>query len=280
MAATVVEAPLVERRQLSPLCFLLRLGSPEVAERAHPGQFVMVRGAGRWPVLLSRPFSIADVGGSEEGPEWFDLLVQVRRGGTQALSQTSPGDRLRVTGPLGFGFTVVQDATAHILVAGGVGAAPFPLLARWIRRDETQGAEPARAIPLYYLAGAPSAHRLFFTDRLREIGARVLTATEDGSAGVRGPVTDLLPQVEQDLGGLEGAALYVTGPSGLLRACAELAGERGLRCQLSMESRMGCGMGLCQGCVVKVRDAEGEGWHYRRVCYEGPVMWAPDVIFE
>ncbi len=280
MAATVVEAPLVERRQLSPLCFLLRLGSAEVAEQARPGQFVMVRRAGDWPVLLSRPFSVADVGDSEEEPEWFDLLLQVRREGTQALSELSPGERLRVTGPLGFGFTVVGDATAHILVAGGVGAAPFPLLARWIRREQPAGDEADEGIPLYYLVGAPKATRLFFTDRLSELGARVLTATDDGSAGRHGPVTDLFPLVAQELGGLEGAALYVTGPPGLLRECAQFAGERGLRCQLSMESRMGCGMGLCQGCVVKVRNPEGEGWRYRRVCYEGPVMWAQDVIFE
>jgi len=275
MAATVVDAPLVERRELSPLCFLLRLGSPEVARRSRPGQFVMVRRAEHWPVLLSRPLSVADVGPSEEEPEWFDLLLQIRREGTRALSELSPGERLRVTGPLGFGFTVVRDAAAHILLAGGVGAAPFPLLARWIRRDEA-----ARQAPLYYLIGAPRADRLFFVDRLGELGAQVLTATEDGSAGLRGRVTGLLPRVEEELGGLDGVALYVTGPPGLLRASAQLAGERGLRCQLSLESRMGCGIGLCQGCTVKVRDKPGEGWHYRRVCYEGPVMWAQDVIFD
>jgi len=275
MAATVVEAPLLERRQLSPLCFLLRLGAPEVARRAHPGQFVMVRGAERWPVLLPRPFSIADVGGGDEGedPEWFDLLVHVRREGTRVLSEMSPGEGLKVTGPLGFGFTVVKDASAHVLIAGGVGAAPFPLLARWIARAEGEA-------PLYYLIGGPQADRLFFTDRLGALGARVLTATDDGSQGLHGLVTELLPQVEEELGGLAGAALYVTGPGGLLRACKQLAAERDLRCQLSMESRMGCGMGLCQGCVVKVRNVEGEGWHYRRVCYEGPVMWAHDVIFD
>ena len=273
MAATVVEAPLLERRQLAPLCFLLRLEAPKVARRAHPGQFVMVRGGECWPVLLPRPFSICDAGGEGETPEWFDLLIQVRKEGTRVLSEASPGDRLTVTGPLGFGFTVVEDASAHILVAGGVGAAPFPLLAHWIGRADGE-------VPLYYLVGGPQADRLFFTDRLGELGAQVLTATDDGSQGMRGPVTGLLPQVEKELDGLEGAALYVTGPPGLLRACAEFARDRDLRCQVSMESRMGCGMGLCQGCVVKVRNREGEGWRYRRVCYEGPVMWAHDVIFD
>ncbi len=275
MAATVVEAPLLERRQLAPLCFLLRLGAPEVAQRAHPGQGVRGRGGECWPVRLPRPFSISDVGGEGETPEWFDLLIQVRREGTRVLSEASPGDRLRITGPLGFGFTVVEDASAPILVAGGVGAAPFPLLARRIRSIESQ-----EQVPLYYLVGGATADRLFFTDRLDGLGARVLTATDDGSEGLRGPVTDLLPQVEEELGGLAGAALYVTGPTGLLQACKQLAAERDLRCQLSMESRMGCGTGLCQGCVVKVRNREGEGWHYRRVCYEGPVMWAHDVIFD
>lgn len=276
MAATVVEATVRERREAAPGgCFLLRLECPEVARRAQPGQFVMVRWARNWPHLLSRPFSVADVGGGGEAPEWFDLLIQVRRAGTRTLTEVRPGDRLRVTGPLGFGFTVVRGASAHILIAGGVGAAPFPLLARRIAQDEE-----ARAVPLYYLMGAPGRERLFFLDRLAERGARVLTATEDGSAGVQGSVMDLLPMVEEELGGLEGSALYAAGPQGLLRACAELARERGLQCQLSMEARMGCGMGLCQGCVVKVRDARGEGWRYRRVCYEGPVMRAEEVLFD
>ena len=275
MAATVVEAPLLERQELSPLCFLLRLGSPDIAQRARPAQFVMVRWAEGWPAFLSRPFSVADVSGPEDAPEAFELLIQARGRGTRALAELPPGERLRVTGPLGFGFKVVRDATAHILIAGGVGAAPFPLLARWIRRDDA-----TRDTPVYFLIGAPTANRLFLAQRMEQLGAKVLRATEDGSAGLRGCATDLLPLVEKELGGVAGVVLYVAGPPGLLRVCAQLANERGLRCQLSMESRMGCGMGLCQGCVVKVRDREGEGWHYRRVCYEGPVMWAHEVIFD
>jgi dihydroorotate dehydrogenase electron transfer subunit len=178
-----------------------------------------------------------------------------------------------VTGPLGFGFTVVKGVAAHVCIGGGVGVAPFPLLVRAIRRSD-------EATLTYCLVGGPNGGRLLFVDRLNGLGARVLTATEDGSAGVRGRVTDLLPQVEKEVGGLDRVAFYVAGPMGLLEKCAQVAKEWGARCQVSMEARMGCGMGLCQGCVVKVRNPEGEGWHYRRVCYEGPVMWAEDVIFE
>jgi dihydroorotate dehydrogenase electron transfer subunit len=315
MAAVVVNAPVVEHQALSGDCFLLRLRAAEVARHVRPGQFVMVRPARHSSVLLSRPLSVADVGGgagasgspatagtrsagfppegtwtsaagvrggepagareagAELPPDWFDLLIQVRHEGTEVLADLKPGEEVQVTGPLGFGFTVLTDASAHICIAGGVGVAPFPLLARAIRRT-------GRATPLYCLLGGPNSHRIFLVDRLTSLGARVLTATEDGSAGLRGKVTDLLPQVEREVGGLERVAFYVAGPMGLLEACARLAAERGTRCQLSMEARMGCGLGLCQGCVVKVRDTGGEGWHYRRVCYEGPVMWAEDVIFE
>jgi dihydroorotate dehydrogenase electron transfer subunit len=301
MAAVVVKAPVVERQALSADCFLLRLRAPEVARQVHPGQFAMVRLARHSPVLLSRPLSVADVGGQAESPEWLDLLIQVRYEGTRVLADLKSGDEVQVTGPLGFGFTVVADAAAHVCIAGGVGVAPFPLLVRAIRRGDA-------AAPLYCLLGGPNRQRILFADHLAALGARVLTATEDGSAGLRGKVTDLLPQVEKEVGlrqaqaalrlskggGLgrpagrppdEGGpagrlAFYVAGPMGLLEACARVAAERGARCQLSMEARMGCGVGLCQGCVVKVRDAGGEGWHYRRVCYEGPVMWAEEVIFE
>jgi len=275
VAATVVDATIVERRELSPLCFLLRLECEEVARRARPGQFVMVRWPEYWPALLSRPLSVVDVDGTEEGPKTFELLIRSRRAGTRALVLLEPGDVLRVTGPLGFGFTAVREATAHVFVAGGVGAAPFPLLARWMVKER-----PAAPQTMYYLVGGPRSDRLFFTERMAERGATVLTATEDGSSGVKGTVTDLFPLVEEEHGGTEGLALYVAGPPGLLKACAEYANERGLPCELSLESRMGCGMGLCQGCVIKARDREGGGWHYRRVCYEGPVMWAHEVIFE
>jgi dihydroorotate dehydrogenase electron transfer subunit len=293
MAAVVVTAPVLERQPMTRDCFLLRLRAPEVARQVRPGQFVMVRLARHSPVLLSRPLSVADVGGggevrqrSDEGSpagareagaepplEWLDLLIQVRHEGTRVLTDLKSGDELQVTGPLGFGFTVVAGATAHVCIGGGVGVAPFPLLVRAIRRHD-------EAMPTYCLVGGPNAHRLLLIKRLSALGARVLTATEDGSAGLRGAVTDLLPQVEKEVGPLGRVALYVAGPVGLLEKCAQAAKERGARCQLSMEARMGCGVGLCQGCVVKVRNPGGEGWHYRRVCYEGPVMWAEDVIFE
>jgi dihydroorotate dehydrogenase electron transfer subunit len=300
MAAVVVTAPVLERQAVTLDCFLLRLRAPEVARHVTPGQFVMVRLTRHSPVLLSRPLSVADVGGrvevrqrsddggpagarqpeagaGEEGaelpPEWLDLLIQVRHEGTRVLADLKPGDEVQVTGPLGFGFTVLTSAAAHVCIGGGVGVAPFPLLVRAIRRSTATA-------PVYCLLGGPNRQRIPFADRLAALGARVLTATEDGSAGLRGRVTDLLPEVEKEVGGLGRAALYVAGPEGLLGACARLAAERGARCQLSMEARMGCGLGLCQGCVVRVRDPGGEGWHYRRVCYEGPVMWAEDVIFE
>ena len=310
MPAVVVTAPVLEREAVTRDCFLLRLCAPEVARHVTPGQFVMVRLAQHSPVLLSRPLSVADVGGgrlpanhstcgegsgarsagapsagaapsatdagdagAELPPEWLELLIQVRHEGTQALADLKSGDEVQVTGPLGFGFTVLAEAAAHVCIGGGVGVAPFPLLVRAIRRT-------AAAAPIYCLLGGPNRQRILFADRLAALGARVLTATEDGSAGLRGRVTDLLPEVEKAVGGLERAALYVAGPEGLLGACARVAAERGARCQLSMEARMGCGLGLCQGCVVKVRDPGGQGWHYRRACYEGPVMWAEDVIFE
>jgi len=272
MAAVVVNAPVVERQTLSGDCFLLRLGAPEVARQVSPGQFVMLRLARHSPVLLSRPLSVSDVGGRGESPEWLDLLIQVRREGTQVLADLAPGEEVQVTGPLGFGFTVVAGATAHVCIGGGVGVAPFPLLVRAIRRHD-------EATPTYCLVGGPNADRLLLIEGLSALGARVLTATEDGSAGLRGTVIDLLPQVEKEVGLLGRVAFYVAGPVGLLEKCAQAAKERGARCQLSMEARMGCGTGLCQGCVVKVRNPGGEGWHYRRVCYEGPVMWAEDVIF-
>ncbi len=273
-----------ENRPLTGGHFLLSLHSPRQARATRPGQFAMVRMLGRSDVLLRRPMSIYDVtsgvdhGGrkarAEQTPRILRLLYKVVGRGTQLMSALKPGDRVGLLAPLGHGFFVEEylprahEADEILLVAGGIGIAALLL--------------PARE-----LAETGFSQRLFFGGRTRAdlVGAEdfkpyvraTLLATENGSAGYQGfvtrPLEDYLARHTS-----KKCLLLVCGPWAMLRATVELTRKYGHSCLVSMENRMGCGLGVCLGCCIRVQGTGHEA--YQRVCTEGPVFWADKVVWE
>ena len=211
--------------------------------RIEPGQFAMARVAG-YPVtfdpFLARPFSFYDHDGATAS-----LLFEVRGRGTALLDDAR--DRIEVSAPLGRGFRVDESGGPAALLGGGIGVAPLKVLSR---RLETFG------VPHDVFLGFADARYAAVTDEFP--GASV--ATVDGSAGIHGTVLDAVP----DLGRY--AAVYACGPNPMLAAVKRAVGGN-VVCQLSVEERMGCGNGSCNGCVVPVRDGG-----YVRSCIEGPVF--------
>jgi dihydroorotate dehydrogenase electron transfer subunit len=242
-----------------------------VASAARPGQFVMLRVPQRLDPLLPRPMSVSEVLLGEEGhPERIRILHKVVGRGTALLSGLAPGDRLQVLGPLGEPFQVppAQGPGARaVMIAGGIGVAVFPFLVPALRA--------AGWTPILLL-GAREKADLVRRDWFARAQVEVRTATEDGSEGARGRVTTLLDDTLSSPSGSE--MLYVCGPRPMLQAVAERANAWGLPCQLSLEAFMGCGFGVCLGCVVKVR--RGEDFAYARVCVEGPTFMATEVLWE
>lgn len=256
------QAVVEDIRPLSPLHFALALRAPRVAAAASPGQFVHVRVAEALDPLLRRPFGISQ---ADPGEGSLRLLVQVVGRGTECLARRRPGDPLDLLGPLGRGFAPPGRPGAAVLVAGGVGVAPFPFLARRLAAER----------PVTALVGAASRDYLLAEDALREAGAAVEVATEDGSAGRRGLVTDLLARH------LEGAAMvYACGPTAMLRRVAEICRAAGVPCQVSLDGRMACGSGACLGCAVRTRSGDGHGSPYAKVCRDGPVFPAEEVLWD
>ena len=232
------------------------------------GQFYMLTaesgwgGAGERP-YLPRAFSVAEATRDDRGVRLSFLLEDVGPG-THALAALSPGDGLHLTGPLGRPFSPPRelnpDAAGAILVGGGIGLAP---LAIWRRELAAQG--------------IPERSLLGFRDREHSGGlelfrcSEVRLASEDGHAGHRGYVTDLLAvMLEGDAAST--AAVYACGPPGMLEAVRALCAERGVEAELAMESPMACGYGACFGCAVPVK-----GGGYIRLCVDGPVVRASDV---
>jgi dihydroorotate dehydrogenase electron transfer subunit len=261
------EARVLHRIDLNPGYFLLDIEDPEMASEFLAGQFVMLhREEGDFP-FLPRPFSACDLlyADGHEDPFGIRLLVQVMGTGTRSLSRMEAGARLAMWGPLGTHFRLEGEFGRAILVAGGIGVAPFPLLVRQLRERNPS----LDRITLLY--GARSARDLVLVDDLGASGAHVRLATDDGTRGFHGTVVDLLRDELESAGG-ETVQLYGCGPEPMLDALARFAVDRGLPCQLSLERMMGCGVGACLGCVVATKADWPDGYLYTKTCTEGPVL--------
>lgn len=268
--ATVIENPSVARRT-----YRIRLHCPELARAMRPGQFLMVRMPNTTDPLLGRPFALYDTVLDAQGQAAaLDVVYLVVGKMTGLLAGLRPGDGVEVWGPLGNGFPPLAGVETVGLVAGGIGQTPFLAHVRELLGQRGYGGRAARRtaqrVSLYY--GVRSAEYAAGVDDFRTAGATVHLASDDGSLGFRGYVTQLLEQhdVPQQLVGC--------GPEPMLRALAELARRRGVPCHLSLETPMACGVGVCFSCVTKVRTEEG--WDYRRVCVDGPVFDAATLAWD
>jgi dihydroorotate dehydrogenase electron transfer subunit len=246
---------------LSPGYFLLSVCAPEIARVAVAGQFAQVRVMDGLDPLLARPLSIYYA--SAESGE-VNFLFKVVGRGTSLLASRQVGERLRVLGPLGNGFSVPETASSVALIAGGVGMPPLYFLARMLRR-----ARPGCAMTLFY--GGRGASDLLELPRWEAQDVAVSLATDDGSAGHHGLVTAAL------LAHLSRAPvdyLAACGPLPMLRAVQRIALATGIRGELALEARMACGVGACLGCVCATIRGN------RRVCVDGPIFALDEVSFD
>lgn len=263
-AANRVSA-LVAHQALGGPYALLSFEHPEVAREARAGQFVMLKAGTSAEPPLRRPFSIMR---TEPRRGTFSVFLKVVGPGTRALASLLPGQPALCLGPLGRPFAAPPQGTEALLVAGGYGIAPFVLFC-----DELRAA--GRAHRVFY--GGRTAADLQLREPFAQAAVPLALATEDGSLGVRGRVTEAL-QAHLDTG--RGPfALYACGPDAMLHAVARLARTAGLPAQVSLDPFMGCGMGTCLACVVRLQAPDEAASRYRCACTEGPVFDAAEVIW-
>jgi dihydroorotate dehydrogenase electron transfer subunit len=268
-----------ENVQLAEATYRVRVVCPSIARRIVPGQFVMLRLAGSNDPLLARPLALYDTVLSASGePEAIDIVYLVVGRMTSRLATLVPGQPLEIWGPLGNGFP--PQSTDHlIMVAGGIGQTPFLALGREHRGLRRYGGPPrdVATVPKITLCyGVRRQQLLAGVNDFESLGTDVRLCTEDGSAGHHGRVTELLQQTLSDV--RSSSRVVCCGPEPMMEAVAEICQHAMVPCQVSLESPMACGIGICFSCVAKVRDDQG-AWDYRRTCIEGPVFDAERIVF-
>ncbi len=238
----------------------LTLVAPGMSDLAKPGQFVALAvGGPTSATLLRRCFSIHRVSPSGMHGGTVDVVVAAHGPGTQWLTSLRAYDEVDIVGPLGRPFPLPTEPVACVLVGGGYGSAPLFWLAESLRE---------RGCPVEMVLGAATEEKLFGVAEARRAADGVTVTTDDGSAGTRGWVSDVLPDVIRRT---DAAVVYGCGPMGMLQSITTVASAEGAVAQVAVEESMACGVGVCMTCVLPVVGADG-ATRMVRSCIEGPVF--------
>lgn len=250
-----IDAKIISKKQISEKYFLITFLSDKIAKKVLPGQFVMIK-IDNEKTFLRRPFSICSA-----SEKIFNIVFKIVGVGTEILSKKKTGDVLNIIGPLGNGYHFPLP-TSHfpILVAGGTGIASLLFLASKIT-------SPQKPIALL---GFKTKSEILFETEFKKLGCEVIVSTEDGSKGFKGKVIDLLKKQLTTYHLPLTAVCYACGPKPMLKEVAEICKNKKLKCYVSLEERMACGVGACMGCVTPA---------YKRVCKDGPVFDAKEIIW-
>ncbi|MCX7843404.1 MAG: dihydroorotate dehydrogenase electron transfer subunit [Clostridia bacterium] len=257
----VLKEKIVAISKLAQDIYKMTFLSRYVAKNSMPGQFVNINCQEGIDALLRRPISICSV---DRQLDTFDIVFQVKGAGTEYLAKKQLGDEIDMIGPLGKPFTIFPKNERVAVVGGGIGIFPLHNLLKECRWGEKKA-----------FLGFRSAGCIVMESEFKSACDELFISTDDGSIGHKGLVTDLLEQEIQN-GSFD--IIYTCGPTPMIKKVAEIAAAHGIKCQVSLEQRMGCGIGACLVCACKTKS--GDGWQYSHVCKDGPVFWSDEVIFD
>jgi dihydroorotate dehydrogenase electron transfer subunit len=261
-----MELKVLFNRHMGDRYYHMRVGFSEALKEVSSGQFLMVRVLeNTTDPLLLRPMSILR---NDPTVGTAQMMYRAQGKGSSFLAKKKKDDPLEVLGPFGKGFTLSRETEKIYLVGGGIGVPPLIHFAESITGE-------GRDVNVFI--GGQSAGDIIGEDDFIAAGAKVTVSTMDGSDGFRGLVT--IPFRDEILGAdPNDTMVYTCGPTGMMKRVAEICNELGIPCQLSMETAMGCGFGVCLGCAVLTRNPQG--MEYVRACREGPVFFGGDLVLE
>lgn len=242
----------VSNESLSDEIHRLTISAPEISNQAKPGQFINIRISNSFEPFLRRPFSIYNIINDK-----IQIIFNITGKGTKLISKLKPGDKIDILGPLGNSFNVDDKFTLAVILAGGLGMAPFPFLTKILKEKRKN---------VISFIGAKTKSQLII-DGLENVNV----ATDDGSYGFKGTVVELL---KLNLSNFNSPyKIFACGPTPMLKALVKLCDELNLNCEVSVETPMACGTGICQGCAVKTRESR-----YKLACKDGPVFNTKEIL--
>lgn len=242
--------------KICPRFYKLSLDAGLILKSIKPGQFIHIRVSDSLIPFFRRPFSVF------RARKYVEILYEPIGAGTTILSQKKPGETLDILGPLGNSFSLPPKGTKQVvMIGGGIGIAPFLMLSDILAKKNLE------MILLY--GGRTRGHVFKMTD-FKKNGCKVFVATDDGSVGAKGYVSNLFSKINSDL---KTTVLYTCGPHAMMHAVQKFAKEKNLYCEASCEEVMACALGACLGCSIKTTRG------YKTTCYDGPVFDIREVIF-
>lgn len=256
-------AEVLEHEEIQGGYNLLIMRAPSIAPAVKPGQFVHVQIPHLGEAILRRPFSVFRADGDK-----LAILYKDVGKGTRTLTYLRHGETLSLVGPLGRGYPAMTPGHFPILVAGGYGMAALYLCARNM---------PVKGVAFF---GGRSKADILCVKEFEALGWTVHVTTDDGTLGLKGKVTDALDAWMAGDGLNKNPEFFVCGPSGMLKAVAGRALEHKWLAWVSVDNNMGCGVGACLTCVLKVHGEQAGDWTWARACREGPVFKAEEIIWE
>ncbi len=260
--AKQMQAKLLEKKQLTKDIYHFKVQADEIVKEAKPGNFIEIRVTDQTEPFLRRPISIYNI---EPEKGILEFIFQVKGKGTQMLAKKEEGQTIDIIGPLGFGTFKLDGKQNIAILGGGIGIFPLYELAK-------QAKQKGMTVNTYL--GFRNQDYVVLEDEFQAVSSKLVMTTDDGSYKQKGFAIDFL---KQDIEKQNIDAIYACGPLPMLKAVREFAIQNNIECQISLEEKMACGMGVCLGCAVKKAQSPKEAPEYYHVCKGGPVFQAKDV---
>ena len=256
------QAKLIKKEQLKPDIYKFSVQAPEIVKDAQPGHFVEVRVTDQTEPFLRRPISIYNL---EKENGILEFIFQVKGKGTEMLARKNEGELIDIIGPLGYGTFKYENYNNLGIIGGGIGVFPLYELSKNAKKDN-------KNVSTYL--GFRSKDFVVVEEEFKKVSDEFILTTDDGSYAEKGFAINFLQKDIED-GKID--SIYACGPLPMLKAVQKLAVEKDIPCQISLEEKMGCGLGACLGCAVKTAKSSKEAPEYWHVCKAGPVFQAKDV---
>lgn len=257
-----VKAKLISKEELKKDIIKFSVKAPEIVKTAKPGNFIEIRVSENTEPFLRRPISIYNMN-KEEGI--LEFIFQIKGKGTTILANKNIGEDIDIIGPLGFGTFKYEKYAKMAIIGGGIGVFPLYELAKCAKNDN-------KNVNIYL--GFRNKDLVVLEDEFRNVSDSLTITTDDGSYGNQGFAIDFL-KTDIESGKID--SIYACGPLPMLKAVKKLAQEKDIDCQISLEEKMGCGLGACLGCAVKKASSPKDSPEYFHVCKGGPVFNSKDV---